>query len=114
MAAPHGRSTWSLDLATFYWLEVTVAGTVALYAFTGALGDLLVPSLSGRRPTHLVGVAAWMAAAAAVTAAAAVALGGVDGFDPPRIRPEFRWAFRIAEVAALLAFGWHSFSPAPN
>jgi hypothetical protein len=102
------------DTAIGFWVEVTIAGMVVLYTFIGALrGDRLVPRLTGRTPMHLSGVAAWIATAAVLVAATAVALGGLDSSDPPKIRPKFRWAFRHAGVVLVLAFCWHLIFPTP-
>jgi len=97
------------------WVELTIAGMVTFYALIGALrGDLVIPGLLGRRPIHLAGLAACIATVAALMATTAVALGGLDTSDPPKIRPKFRWAFRLAGITLLLAFCWQQFYPAPN
>jgi hypothetical protein len=100
------------DGAIGFWVEVAIAGMVALYTFIGAVrGDLVIPGLFWRRPMHLAGVAAWIAMAAVLVGAAGVALGGLDTSDPPKVRPEFRWAFRLAGIVLVLAFCWQLIFP---
>jgi hypothetical protein len=112
---PSPVDTSETDAAMGFWVELAIAVMVTLYALIGALrGDLLIPLFLGHRQIHLAGVAAWIAATAALVVAMAVALGGLDTTDPPKIRPQFRWVFRLAGINLLLAFCWQQISPSPN
>jgi hypothetical protein len=106
---------YKIDATIGFLVDMAIAGMVVLYTVIGALtGDLVIPSLSGRHSMHLAGVAAWIAMVAALLVAIAIALGGLDTSDPPRIRPKFRWAFRLAGITLGVAACWQLIGPGPK
>jgi len=88
------------------WVERVLGLLVALYAsITLARNDLVIPTLSRSQIQiiHLHGPAAWLGALGILFVAAIAIVGGLDGSDPPRVRPQFRILSRVALILIAVA-----------